>query len=43
MDFERIVTILVQLLEDQEDAKIPYRIIPLSEEKKQKMESTGIK
>lgn len=43
MDLERIVTILVQLLEDQEDAKISYRIIPLSEEKKQKMESPGIK
>jgi hypothetical protein len=37
MDLERIVAILIHLLEDQEDAKISYRIIP-SEDKSDKKE-----
>jgi len=28
VDFEKIVSILIKLLEDQEDAKITYRIMP---------------
>ena len=31
MDFEKIVAILIKLLEDQENAKITYRLIPTEE------------
>ncbi|MBT9775912.1 hypothetical protein GPL15_05260 [Clostridium sp. MCC353] len=43
MDLERIVSILIHLLEDQENAKISYRIIPSGEEMKRKMELPGVK
>lgn len=33
MDIERIVSILIKLLEDQENAKITYRIILADDEK----------
>lgn len=36
MDLERIVAILIHLLEDQEGAKIDYRIIPPEEKTDQK-------
>lgn len=43
MDLERIVSILIRLLEDQENAKISYRIIPSGEEKEQKSGTKGVK
>lgn len=36
MDLERIVAILIHLLEDQENAKISYRIIPSEDENDKK-------
>lgn len=33
MDFEKIVAILIKLLEDQENANITYRLIPTEENK----------
>lgn len=39
MDLERIVSILIRLLEDQENAKISYRIIPPDGEKERKKET----
>ena len=39
MELERIVSILIHLLEDQENAKISYRIIPPDENKKLKKET----
>lgn len=39
MDLERIVAILIRLLEDQENAKISYRIIPPDGEKERKKET----
>lgn len=33
MDFEKIVAILIKLLEDQENADITYRLIPADEKK----------
>lgn len=39
MELERIVSILIHLLEDQENAKISYQIIPPDENKKRKKET----
>lgn len=36
MDLEKIVSILIKLLEDQENANITYQIIPEEKSKKEK-------
>jgi len=38
VNLEKIVSILIRLLEDQENAKITYRIVPAEEEKSTKDE-----
>lgn len=38
MNLEKIVSILIGLLEDQENAKITYQIVPVSKEKSTKAE-----
>ena len=39
MELEKLVATIIHLLEEQESAKISYRIIPLNENRGQKKES----
>jgi len=39
VNLENIVSILIRLLEDQENAKITYRIVPVDSEKSTKAET----